>query len=423
MFGLWSIASGRRHQWIAHLIESRRYDLAQFEIDQPASKRLSEAQRQFFSARIARLKGDPRNAERYLDLAHRAGIDPNLRELEHFLLKMSDRKFADRYLLFQQLERLKQQFLQERTVINDAFITALVSNGEHSLGVELVIAWCGEEPTNALAWYWRGVIATQSPDQQAEAQQSFTQAVSLNPDLLDARLQLAASLQAQKRFADSAEQFQYVVNQIGQENSSLEETTASRWVGLMGLAACAVGEGKTDRATELLRSACELQPRAYPSRFGLAEQCLAANRLEEALQSALLLFEWKPDDGALNYLLSSIYTKLGNEVSATECFDRFQSIQREIEGLQSRGLALNQPPTSGVDPRGTSPNVLIGLGRDYLRYRWQVAGEWLHRAERMAPHDMQIAGLLSEFYATGGNLRLANKYRAVERRHGSPGPS
>ncbi len=374
---------------IDRLITSRQYESATEVIKSLGPSAKQDPNLLFAQARIARLQGDSNRASTFLQEAKRVGFSPARIEVEETLAMVQ----SGSVLLGQQgFDFLVQRAPEDIESIRDACAAGYIASRQREAAMHLIDDWMQDRPDQALPHFWKGVVYIQDGAGQANAAEiEFTKALSLNPELLDAKLQWIVALQMQKQYAKVIEVCRDVL--AGSPN---------RLEALVAQASAHAALKQHTEAIEPLKLALAQVPDAYSIRFGLAEQYMAMQNYQQAFEVAKPLAEKWPNDVALNYLLSNALNELSRTQEAESHFNVYQDGQRKLAELSS----LEQQVRANPD----NVPLLTRLGEGYMQYKWQSAAEWLHRAERANPSDRRLKELLRDYYTAAGNVRLQNLY-------------
>jgi len=212
--------------------------------------------------------------------------------------------------------------------VQAALAMAYVQNGDWGQGLAILEVLIASQPEAADPQFRLGQLyarRNQSSDQESAAAH-FREALRLDPDLDDARIELARSLLSRHNDAEALPLLQECV---------ARDPGSAQGFYLMGLAH--EGLGQTQAATNALRKAVSLDPKDAQARHRLGTLLARAGRNAEALSQLQMAERLAPLDPQLHQERAALLEQTGNQAAARQ--ERAQAAALEAEAKQEAVLA------------------------------------------------------------------------------------
>ena len=243
------------------------------------------------------------------------------------------------------------------------------------------------------------VYAAESQD--ARSNEHLAKAVSLKPDSVAARSNLAASYARLGKFDLAAEQF-----------SKAQELDPANYDTNHNLGEVYVHGGKLAKALPFLEKAQRINPQAYDNGYDLSLAYVVTGKLAEARSSVQTLLKGK-DTGELHNLLAQIEEKDGQFVAAENQFEAAARMEPSESNLfdWASELLLHRTldPAVKVFERATarypdSPRMMVGLGMAYYaRGNYDDAVKAFLKGADLNPSDARCYTFLARAYDSSPN--------------------
>jgi len=193
--------------------------------------------------------------------------------------------------------------------VQAALALAYAQNGDWAEGLAILEVLIASQPDAADPQFRLGQLyarRNQSSDQESAAAH-FREALRLDPDLNDARIELARSLLSRKNYAEALPVLEECV---------ARDPGSTQGFYLMGLAH--EGLGQTQAATDALRKAVSLDPKDAQARQRLGTLLAGAGRNGEALSQLQVAERLNPLDPQLHQERAALLEQTGNQAAARQ---------------------------------------------------------------------------------------------------------
>lgn len=207
-----------------------------------------------------------------------------------------------------------------------------------------------------------GIILAARRGANAEAIESLTQAVALDPGSFDAQFYLGRVQYTAYDFPNAAKAFRAatllnprhaearfflgtVLEVLGESETALAEyqelikISPDSAYGLTGLGALLIKQGKTDEAIATLKRATLLDPKSFEAHWALGRALVVAERFQEAIEPLEAAIALVPDRADAHYQLGLALRRSGRAAEAAREFATVERLNREF-----RNRSLNTKP-------------------------------------------------------------------------------
>jgi tetratricopeptide (TPR) repeat protein len=198
-----------------------------------------------------------------------------------------------------------------------------------------------------------GIILASRGNGNAEAAESLSQAVALNPNSFDAQFYLGRVQYAIKDYSGSIKSLQAAVNLkpthaearfflgtvlelSGDSESAMKEyqelikLDPNTVMGQLGLGALLVKQGKIDEALVALNRAVTLDAREFEAHWALGRALALKERYAEAIESFQRAIALAPERSDAHYQLGLALKKVGRNEEANREFALVEQLNREF---------------------------------------------------------------------------------------------
>ena len=265
--------------------------------------------------------------------------------------------------------------------------------------------WIEVEPDNAKPFYWRGWVLERLNNQKA-ASSDYHQALSLDSELVPARLRIAEMLLEDKQAPDALPHLEHLLRQVPDDPQVQAR---------MGI--CQFLLGHATEARQLMERAVIHLPNDPALLVTLANLELQDGRPAEAeARLKAVLKSDRSDTEALFVLVSVLQVQGRSEESA--------AILAEYHEKKSVVEKINEFLKDKADNPATTADEYAAVGSQFLQINRDKLGVyWLEKAlDRNA--DCQSAHRdLARHYEKKGDLKSAATHRSHLRGEPTPGPN
>lgn len=362
----------------------------------PKAKARFEAAQQWHSlhgrcslslARIARLQADAPGARELIEQAYLEGADMALTAREKLLLRVQSAG-ASRFA--KQQDRLLKSHPEDATAVWQAYAIGHMTAQNDVATKAFLQRWESAQPDSAIA---KATLATFYFElgEWELAEEYYRSATELNPNLPQAWTGLGQTYDATDQKRESLRCYR--------EATRLDH---SNTVAHLRLGKLLLEIGKADESMEHFESVLEQQPRNFSARLEIASFDLEEQRPAKAIEGVMPIINEFPDDVALNYVLATGHSDLGNQSEAQVYLDRHLQARENLERLNlfERKLTTGNP----------TPTECKELGLGYLKYQWELADWWLQQAFAMNPLDLSVAEALLDVATKSGDPIAIRRY-------------
>jgi predicted Zn-dependent protease len=343
------------------------------------------------SARAARLRGDFAGAETHLKEVRKLQNGPTeAYQLEYLLMRVQTGE-AD--VVAPDLLRYVDHKDPETPVILETLARAFLDKLRYGPALLILDRWAKEEPDSPKPLQWRGWVEVRV-DEPDPALKDFRRAVELDPDLVEARLQLVELLLEKNEPDEALPHLQRLSRQFP-DRADVQSL----------LGQCRFLRGESAEARRLLEAARTRLPDDLPLLITLAKLDNQEGRPAEAEELLRRVLKADPLETEAQYtLVSSLQFQDRREEAAAalaEC-------QKTKEMLQRVSRLLKQQAS---DPTN-DPDEICEIGAFFLRSgQGRLAEYWLLQALQRNPKHRAALKALAEYYEGKGDAESAAAYR------------
>jgi tetratricopeptide (TPR) repeat protein len=391
--GLWSAArpliANHYQRQAAKALERQRYPEALAAYERALRYRPDSAELHLLAARTARRAGDYPTARKHLQSCRelQKGVTEE-QQVEGYLLR------AQTGELDEVADYLTPYLIQEgplTPVVLEGLARAYMGKYRSDVAWGCLARWNELEPANVEAVFWRGMWYSQQQN-TIKAGEDFRRALELDPERIDIRLTYAEILRAEKKFAEVAEQYQFVLQRAPQNADAL-----------LGLAQAELELGRAEDARKQLDAMPpdKRESSDYLWVSGMVEMRTGhPERAEPLLRRAL---ERDPRHLDACYNLMLCLARLGRDAEAEQMRTRFAQIEKD----QKRLIQLT---THEFAAQPSSADLRCELGEIYIRMGLRERGaHWLHVALKLDPACRRAHEGLMEYYRALGDADSLEK--------------
>lgn len=370
-------------------IQYRRLAEAEERLRQAERWRADPARVAFLQLRTARLAEDGPRMREMLDRAKRRGTDPALIDLESWLIKAQSGAIEQ---LTADMSAMLAAYPDELHEIAEAWLSGLTLRQSWTAAAQSVAVWLTLDPNDPRAHLWQGRVARMR-EQRKRALEAFEQAVKLDPQMSEGRLEYAEELRFFNRWDESAAQYRRVLQADPEE-----------YRAILGLAHANNSVGNYDEAIPLLENLLKRMPSNYFARLLLGESFQAKEQPEKILEIVLPGLETWPLDKGYHYLLAQAYADLGKDACSEFHFQMVNEADEQVAQIDKL-LEL-------VKTRPDDAELRYDLGYLYMQYLWREEGAmWLQACLALDPHHARACRELATFFDSVGRPELARSHR------------
>ena len=328
----WLVGQGRR------LVDNREHVRAETFLG--IAKSLGAQNVDFQLARIARRRGDYERALELLATTNSSSTTENseLIEREKSLIQLARGQYPASVESWREFISSAKSDLPE---VCEAFVYFRLSRFEVAEAHEVIDAWESQYPNSSKVYVTRAKLF-QTEESWQEAIVQLQKAVSLTPEDLGTRINLAEALIFQLRLEEALKTLRYAVDQrVEPENDGNEEVRKAKFL----MANCLFQTGAYSESESLLR---ELKDSAFDGdsevNFLRAEIELAASRPDTALEYVQIALAQDPRNREKRYLLAQVLQKLGQDEAAQKEFDYVEEATAALLKLPKLTAMLTNRP-------------------------------------------------------------------------------
>jgi tetratricopeptide (TPR) repeat protein len=346
----------------------------------------------FLAARAARRAGAYDEAERYLDRARRRLGNSAALRFEHLLLEVQGGRLGDaeKHLL----SRAAQND-PESPLILEALALGYVHVYQLNRAGSCLDRLLALQPNHAYAHVWRGRILSGFRDFKA-ARVDFEQAVALDPEYDEARLELARNLLLRALKPDEALPHLERLRRHQPHNLEIAVDLARSLTAL----------DRAGEAEQLLKEVLDQEPThaaALAERGRLALEGRRPTEAEEWLRQSLSV---EPHAREVIYLLHQSLEAQGKRTEAAVERVRLEQLEADLKLLEEKIAAVGQFPADAL-ARYEVGVICLRNGQDEEGLRW------LQGALELDPKHTATHAALAELFERRGNRAEAARHRRL----------
>ncbi len=372
-------------------VAREHFDEAQVHADRALRIRPKRVATNLLAARIARLRGEPSEAEQYLN---RCGLDNATSEqvqLEWLLLRCQRGEVDE---LAPGLFALVNQGHSESATILECIAGVYMRQARYLEAVPYLDRWVECDPHSARALDWRGWVSNQL-DHRGQAISDYEQALELQPGRSAVRLRLAQIL------VDSSRQTEALphLERLREEQPDNPEV-------LVALARCRIVQSKADEARTLLDSVLATHPDDFDALLQRGKLALQDRSFVEAEHWLRKALRQMPQNADARYsLFLSLQGQPGRQTDAEEELARCRQ-DRQLRDRLTRLLRTE------LSAHPNDPNLAEEAGELLLKLGEAQRGLfWLHRSLALDPRHGAAHRALIAYYERTNNPAKAAEHR------------
>jgi tetratricopeptide (TPR) repeat protein len=253
-------------------------------------------------------------------------------------------------------------------------------------------SWVLRYPEDPLALLYRARTAYVSR-LVSRALVDYEDALKLQPDFLEAHLQLAGVLMVQSHFDRALPHYEECLK------SRPDDATA-----LIGAANCQMALGNAREARKSLEVLFTRHSETLAGCLLRGKLELAEDRPAEALAWLKRAESLSPHEVDVLYQIGLVLRRLGKGGEAENYERRLESVRADNQQLDSLRRQVKQEPDN-VDLRYQAGKLALRLGRE------EAAG-WLRSALQIDPNHTATHQLLADYYRRQGEVQQAEEHEA-----------
>jgi tetratricopeptide (TPR) repeat protein len=248
-------------------------------------------------------------------------------------------------------------------------------------------------PESARPVHWRGWVLERLNNPKS-ARIEYERALTLDPDLLAARLRLVEMLLEDKQAGEAAPHLAYLCRQAPDD---------PRVRARLGM--CRLLEGRSDEGRELLEAALPALPTDAPLLIALANLNAQQGRAAEAERLLRVVLAADPVDTEALFALSSALVLQNRPAEARAVLAEHESKRATMSRINTLLKDVADSPTATPDDYAELGALCLQIGRD------KVALYWLNRALERDPNAPRAHRALAEYHDGKGDRAQAEAHR------------
>jgi tetratricopeptide (TPR) repeat protein len=343
------------------------------------------------AARAARLTGDTRAAETYLNrcLKLHGGATEEV-QLEFLLLRVQTGEIEE---VAPTLVNCVEKGHPKSPLILETMAGAYMARLRYRSALACLSRWIEVSPDTAKAHYWRGLVLERL-NQHKDAAKDYHRALQLDPGLFRARLRVAELLLEDKRTPEALSHLE----RLYREKPDHAEVRAR-------LGICRYLLNERDEARRLMEAAVVDLPKDPSLLVHLAKLDLEQGRAPEAERRLRKVLKMDPaDTEALHNLVNALQFQ-GRTEDAAVALKEYQKAKAQVD-------RVNQLLREVTDSRSATPADFAEVGELLLRIGRDRQGVyWLELALEREPGQLRAHAALADHYEKRGEHERAESHR------------
>jgi tetratricopeptide (TPR) repeat protein len=280
----------------------------------------------------------------------------------------------------------------DSAVILEALIPAYLSSRLLPQAMDQTTRLLAVDSENPQAWYWRGLIREQLFFSRL-AREDFEKALTLKPDLEDARRRLARLQVLNKSFEEAAVNYESVLSLHSHDSEAI-----------LGMAQCCHGKGLEEEAQKWLDQLPQNVLQEGNALLLRGQLALQAGNYEEAERLLRQVIKLAPLEAQAYYSLARCLQQRGQLAESAALTAKFDRMTEDFH----RYSAL----TDRMRSESRNPAVLCEAGMIQLRNGMTENGlGWLFSSLRMDPDFAPAHLALAKYYQENGDSNQAADHR------------
>lgn len=371
-------------------LDEKRYADATGPIDRILRNHPRSAEGHFLRARLEFGTGNPERASGTLIRAADLGYDPvAVDRLRGFLLVLAGQYPAAEPLLVHAREATSGPDPE----LDEALARCYLQTYQLRAAEAMLRRWAEEAPDDPRPWLWMVDVDKRLDVGPTRVGSRYRQALLRDPNLDSARLGLAESLWATRRYDEAMKEYRTYIARHPSDPA-----------GPFGAGRVALDQQKIDEAVAFFDKALALNPDhlgALKARAGIAMQ-------RQQYAAALPLVEraarLDPLDTETLHRQGLALTRLGREDEAREVQEKANRLRDDLAELERLRHLVRREPRSN-DVRARIVGWFLGHGQDEEGLRWA------RTILTTQPDHLPTNRLLADYYGRHDQPGLANYYR------------
>lgn len=341
-------------------------------------------------AEAYRKLNDPKQVKRHVEKALAMGVDEKIAN-QPLWLQMAEGGLLEEPQ--KHLAQMLQSYRGKEHEVYDAFLLGYTGSWRLGDANKMMKQWREQFPEEARTYYWEGAIL--GLDYQiATATEKYRKAVTMDPELWEARLRMAELLIEQSKLPEAEEHFAILYKKIP-DNLNVR----------IGYARCLMNQGYSENALKLLETLDEKSTDS-PLLFLKCQAAFEANENTKAEKWLEVLCKRWPEVAPYRDLQARVKESLQKGEEATPIFkiaSESQAKQQEISQL-----------ISSLDGSPGNISIRVQLGEKMMYYLSPEAGSaQLLSAISLEPSAIEPHQLLIDYYRREGKPMMIRQHQAV----------
>ncbi len=346
----------------------------------------------YYRAWLALVDDQPRAVIEAVDLARAQGFDANRLECLAAIYQAR----AKRYTLAEPvLEAAYQARTPPQALVAKELARIYLSTYRLDRAAAAIDRWRELAPTDPLPYLWRNEIGTRTQAEHSVMIQNDRAALELDPNLDQARLELASELSKERRFDEAEPEYQaYLKRNPGNAEA------------LIGLGRNAFQQGDLEAALRYYEQALKTDPRQPEALKELAQADLRMGRFASSRDRFKILIELDPFDYELRYSYAQALRRLGDEAGFRRENAAASRLRKENDEITQLRFDLLKAPDN--------QEIRFAVARWMLEHGHTAEGlKWTNEILRVNPNHAGTHRILADHYARTGDAGLANYHRLL----------
>ena len=390
--GYWQWDRSRaRRTWAEAEHAIARHDLAAAaaHLDRYLALRPEDPAGWFLASRTARRRGLYADAKRYLiEYEKRGGVADAVR-LERDLLLVQQGVIGE---IDVRLRATVEPDHPDAVFVLEALARGYQRAERWSDARQACEMWRALRPDDPRPWLWSGLVAERMV-QVEQAAEFHRRALELDPEDRDARVAFARVLSDQRKPAEAAPHYEWVVARNPDDADAL-----------LGLARCRIEEGRATEAPALIARAVARDPKAPRATSLRGRAAMETGDLVGAERWLREAARAEPSDAEALHLLVLCLRAQRKGAEADQLAGRLEGLQKDLRRLTELMRTIT-PRLADAEPCHEAGVIALRLGRT------QQGENLLNDALRRKGDHRQTHAALATHYRQAGKLDLAQHHQ------------
>jgi tetratricopeptide (TPR) repeat protein len=347
---------------------------------------------QFYAAWLALAEDDAASVVKAIERAKTLGLDRDRVERLSAIGAARSGKFQAAEPI---LKRAFDQKLEPRAQVAESLARIYLRTYRLAMAKEPLERWKSSAPSDPQPYLWSNEIASRSEAVPQVLIRNCRAALERDPNLVEARLELAKQLTKDGQFEEAEREFNEYLKR------KPDDVTA-----MVGLGRNAFEAGDLDAANRHFEAALKVNPRTADALKDLALADTRAGNPKKACERYKVLVELEPFDFEIRYAYAQASRLSGDETLAR----RESELAAQLRKDNDRIFNVRQQLLS-------NPNDIT---LKYEAARWMLdhgheteALDWTKEILRVEPRHAPTHAMLVTYYEKHGNTGLANYHRLM----------